>query len=455
MSSDCARKIANAVLYEGYMLYPYRASALKNRHRWNFGGLCPRAYSEAQKGNESWYSQTQCLAIAKGGSAVRIQLRFLRLVKRQAAQIRRPAADAGQCADSDFQPVDVLEVEERRYQTWEEAAECEFQLPEVTLKPGLEPANFEFFLDETSRVEPLRDSQGALAGALIRTQKAVRCAAQVHTQALESGEGGLFRLTLRITNETGFPQAQGAARSEAIAHSMLSSHAILTIREGEFLSLLDPSERYAKFAAECENVGAYPVLIGEKGEPLELLSSSVILYDYPEIAPESPGDLFDSTEIDEILTLRILALTDQEKAEMRACGERTREILDRIESDPARVASLHGRLRDVKNPEERASTADWNPFEEQRGVESVRVRGVEIHAGDRVRLRPRRTADILDLALAGQIAMVEAIEQDYEDHIHFAVVLDDDPGRDLGELRQPGHRFFFSIEEIEPIAGAR
>jgi hypothetical protein len=95
--------------------------------------------------------------------------------------------------------------------------------------------------------------------------------------------------------------------------------------------------------------------------------------------------------------------------------------------------------------------SDWNPLEENAHVESVRVSGVELRRGDRVRLRPQRKADIMDIALAGQVAEIESIERDYEDQIHLAVVLDDDPGRDLGTLRQPGHRFFFGLEEVEPL----
>lgn len=94
---------------------------------------------------------------------------------------------------------------------------------------------------------------------------------------------------------------------------------------------------------------------------------------------------------------------------------------------------------------------EWNPFEEQPKLESVRVAGVELRAGDRVRLCPRKTADIIDLALQGQIAVIESIEQDYEEQVHLAVILDNDPGRDFGALRQPGHRFFFSPEEVEPV----
>lgn len=94
---------------------------------------------------------------------------------------------------------------------------------------------------------------------------------------------------------------------------------------------------------------------------------------------------------------------------------------------------------------------EWNPFEETPQLKSVHILGVDLYRGDRVRLRPRKSADIIDLALDGQIAVIEAIEQDFDNRIHLAVVLDNDPGRDLGELRQPGHRFFFTPDEVEPV----
>jgi hydrogenase maturation protease len=94
---------------------------------------------------------------------------------------------------------------------------------------------------------------------------------------------------------------------------------------------------------------------------------------------------------------------------------------------------------------------EWQLLEEKAQVESVRVSGVEVKKGDRVRLRPRAGGDIFDLALSGQTALIESIEQDYEGRLHLAVVLEDDPGKDLGMLRQPGHRFFFALEEVEPL----
>ncbi len=95
---------------------------------------------------------------------------------------------------------------------------------------------------------------------------------------------------------------------------------------------------------------------------------------------------------------------------------------------------------------------EWQLLEDKSPVESVAIAGVTVRTGDRVRLRPRKGGDIMDIALVGQTAAIEAIEQDYEGKIHVCVVLDDDPGRDMGLLRQPGHRFFFDVDEVEPLA---
>jgi hypothetical protein len=95
--------------------------------------------------------------------------------------------------------------------------------------------------------------------------------------------------------------------------------------------------------------------------------------------------------------------------------------------------------------------SEWNPLEPEAGpLTSVTAFGVELHVGDRVRLWPQKSADIMDMAMKGKVAIIEAIERDFEDQVHLAVVLEDDPGRDLGMLRQPGHRFFYSPEEVEP-----
>ncbi|MBI3822880.1 MAG: hypothetical protein HY289_09420 [Planctomycetes bacterium] len=228
--------------------------------------------------------------------------------------------------------------------------------------------------------------------------------------AIEAGNDPIVKIGLRIANE--------APASSAL---MLSTHAVLGVENGRFLSSIDPPDDARALAATCRNRGAWPVLVGDQARHDMLLAAPIILYDFPQVAPESPGDLFDGTEIDEILTLRILTLTDAEKDAMRR-DERTRGILERTEHlTDAQLAALHGAWR---------TSAALEP-------------------GMRVRLHPRGRADILDLALDGKRATIASIEQDFEGRVFFTVTLDDDPGRDLGHAGKPGHRFFFSRAEIE------
>jgi hypothetical protein len=162
----------------------------------------------------------------------------------------------------------------------------------------------------------------------------------------------VFKITTRILNLTPLADATGVSRDEALKRSLVSTHTILSARGGEFISLIDPPESLRDVAGSCRNIGTYPVLVGAEGERDTILSAPIILYDYPQIAPESAGDLFDGTEIDELLTLRILTLTDEEKREMRDGDERARRILERTEAMPAeQLMKLHGAARDLRRVE--------------------------------------------------------------------------------------------------------
>ena len=162
----------------------------------------------------------------------------------------------------------------------------------------------------------------------------------------------MLKITVRILNLTALEDAAGKSRDDALMRSFVSTHTILGVRGGEFVSLLDPPASFGEAAALCQNVGTYPVLAGEEGARDCMLSSPIILYDYPQIAPESAGDLFDGTEIDEILTLRIMTLTDEEKREMRGADERARQILERTEALPAeQLMKMHGAMRSLRPKE--------------------------------------------------------------------------------------------------------
>ena len=156
----------------------------------------------------------------------------------------------------------------------------------------------------------------------------------------------VFRLRLHVKNLCTVADAATRTRAEILPQSFISTHLIMNVEDGEFVSLLEPPEDLRELAASCQNIGCWPVLVGEPGERDCLLSSPIILYDYPKLATESAGDFYDSTEIDELLTLRVLTLTDDEKHEMRCRDLRTRQVLERTEALPVdHLALVHGAIR--------------------------------------------------------------------------------------------------------------
>lgn len=378
-------KIARAVLYEGYLLYPYRHSALKNQQRWNFGVLYPPAWTTQENGSDRAWLRMEFLAACGENCQIAVLLRFLQMV--------------------------AVETEGR---AWQEAEERELnigEIPVAKLEAGTHVRDFSF-----EAAEQVTD--------LVKRRR-MRIEGRVEISASHVVDS-VFRLSIRVTNTT-----QGAigSRDDALMLSLASAHVVVSITNGQLLSQTDPPEHLCDESAACQNTGLWPVLVGQPGTSDLMLGSPIILYDYPQIAPESQGDLFDGTEIDEILTLRILTLTNEEKEEARRSDERARRILERLETAPQEhLLELHGVMRQIGH-----------------------ASGTALKKGDRVRLRPKKRADVFDALLEGKVAIVEAIEEDFEQQIHVAVVMEDDPGRDLGELRQAGHRFFYGLDEIELI----
>ncbi|MCR6489714.1 hypothetical protein M8542_43580 [Amycolatopsis sp. OK19-0408] len=366
-----ARAVGDAVLYEGYLLYPYRASAPKNRVRWQWGVLVPPSYASAEIGEHA-SAGVECLVEPLERTILHVKLRFLRA-----------------------QP---------RHETWDEGVEHEldFELPLSEL-----PAEKPFHVHEltgvlTARVDPL---DGPFGGA---------------------------RLRVEVHNTTSWPS--DGVREHALRHSLLAAHLVLSVDTGHFLSLLDPPE-WAKPAVEaCRQERLWPVLIGDTSRSTVVLASPIILYDNPSIAAESPGELYDGTEIDEILTLRTMALTDDEKREARATDPRAAAIVDRVDAMPPELLErLHGAVRSVR------------PVEP-----SVVVAGVRVASGSKVRLHPNlRGADAQDMFLTGKTATVRVVLSDVDGATHVAVTLDDEPGADLQHAH--GRYRYFSPDEIEPL----
>lgn len=341
MKLEQVKEIANAVLYEGYLLYPYRQSAIKNRTRWTFGAVYPHDYSEASGGIEPCTMHTECLVEGLLNDIVLdVTVRFLHLLVR---------TDTRTNTQPEGTPLDHVEPFESEWglasrfahEPLQEGIEREVSALHVSLKDLLaSPQRVAIEFPATRTVEPTESGtetireQQALSGAFILSA--------------EHFDTNLFKLSVEIENTTSSANATTSRREAILLQSFVSTHTILHVRQGRFISLLEPPETLGAYTKACQNVRTWPVLVGSEGERDVMLSSPIILYDYPQIAPESPGPLFDGGEIDEILSLRILTLSDDEKEQMRQ-DEHTREILERTESlTPEQFMKMHGVFRDVR-----------------------------------------------------------------------------------------------------------
>ena len=354
-------ELLRTLLYEGYALYPYTPGATKNATPTPFGIVYPPVYAKATPGT---FDKLRMRGIAHAGrdAVLTGEVRFLQGAgERHQAVERRLDAPARPLAD-------------------------------LAREPHVEP--FE---------------SGCLHGR-------VRMAAE------ELG-GGRWKVMLCVHNTT--PVNDGLDRAGALAASLLSTHPLLRLDGGRFVSPLE--------APGAESVNTYPVLATDADDAL--LGAAIVLPDHPRIAPESRGDLFDGTEIEEALLLHVLALSDDERAAIEADDPTVREMLARAEAaTPADIMALHGRTQ-VSDP----------PGERQ-----VDVDGATYRVGDKVVLRLGHRNDPYDKLLDGRIATLERIYYDYDDKLYFGVTVDDDPGQEL--MRETGRFLFFFTGELEACA---
>jgi hypothetical protein len=307
MSADAVRRIADAVLYEGYLLWPYRKSALKNQQRFTFGGVHPPAWDDR--------SSLQTQVLLEGEDAgVEVRVRFLHVIRRQVLRI---SASSGVP-----EPVEELESDGERWISWEETTERE-------LTPG------------AVRVPAGEDIEEIPGGIIRRSWAALQGEVTVTREVLHPA---LCRVTVRVENTT---PCRPRTRADALRHAFSSTHVVLRTPDGAWVSATDPPEALGAEARACVSSGVWPILAGAAGDRSTVLASPIILADHPEIAPESPGDLFDSGEIDQMLVLNILAMTDEERRDMRDADPRAREILERTEAlSQDDIMRLHGAVRD-------------------------------------------------------------------------------------------------------------
>jgi hypothetical protein len=346
MNQRLVDQIVDAVLYEGYILYPYRPS-LKNRQRWTFGGVYPRAYCRSQEAGDTWSMQTECLLRGTRDTLADVQVRFLHLQTRMVGQLDCPIAELAECEEPVFHFVESMNVGDRLLQTWQEAVQREVLLPALDLGSlAKKPRRRKFTFPASQKIESVRGHTQTIEAILMREQHAVALIVRVWA---EPASDGLFKLVVRIENDTSFDPVEQTSRDQAVLRALVSAHTILTVQHGEFLSLIDPPDECRALAAHCHNEGTWPVLVGREGEKDTMLSSPITLYDYPQIATESPGDFFDGTEIDEMLVLRILTLTDEEKRAAAAVDERARALIARTASLSAeQLMRLHGKVRGLR-----------------------------------------------------------------------------------------------------------
>ncbi|CAN5578108.1 hypothetical protein BH24ACT5_BH24ACT5_16990 [soil metagenome] len=381
-----AGAIADAVLWEGYVLYPYRASAAKNRIRFQWGIVGPAELP----------TMTATVLVDHDATAhVDVRVRFLHL--------------------------------RRRADGWDEAV----------------PRDVDF------SVELVDGADEMFPVAVPATDGATRpIDACARVRVGRHGSLTMFRVDLE---NRGDATDDARSRDDRLLTSMIGTHVLLAAPVDAFVSLLDPPEWATAAVSRCVNDRCWPVLVGAEPRRDLVMASPVILYDRPAVSPSSPGDFFDGTEIDEMLTLRVQTLTDDEKVAARATDPRAAAIIDRCEAMSEEVqAALHGGVTtSTVNPA--GEPVDPMPEWSDPGPTRALVGARWVTAGDKVRLRPSRRADAHDLFLAGRVATVARIVNTVDDDTHVAVTVDDDPAADLMDWH--GRYLYFDPDELETLDG--
>ncbi len=457
---DSARAVADAVLYEGYVLYPYRASSAKNQVRWQWGVLMPPDVVD-RDGSERDAHTAQVL-VDGGRAAVRVTLRFLQVQRRTVEQK----------VGGTFRAVSSLDVGETSFVSWEEAREQEI---------GLEVPEGEtdrtVHVDGGTETELLRDEAGAVVGRLVRTCWPLEVGVVTRVTRPDSPYA-VALVSVRVQNRTPEGDHPGTDRPAWLRRALVAAHQVLEVDRGRFLSLLDPPEWARPLAEACGNDGVFPVLAGPAPADSVMIASPIILYDHAELAPESRTAFFDALEVDELLSLRTMTLSEEEKREVRGTDPRVAALLRDVDSMPEDLwERLHGSVRYLDSmttsPSDRpetgtpVGTAPWDPQQAPEDPwwdpgadtsvdperDAVTVGDVEVRRGSRVILRPGvRRADAYDLFLAGRTATVAAVLFDVDHGEHLAVTVDEDPGSDLKDAH--GRYLYFAPDEVEPIVPA-
>ena len=377
--TEALEQLVDSLLWEGYALYPYTPTATKNATPTPFGIVYPPVYAAALASTYD-HLELRCVLEASPDAVLGAEVRFL--------------APGGQ---------------------------------------------------RHTAVERRLELTGAMVGALAhvpaRKPASVSCggegaplSVEMTLETRELGERE-YEVILRVANGT--LVSSGLDRAGALGRSLLSTHPIVRVQGGRFLS---PLER------PCQSVNTFPVLASPADDVV--LGAAIVLPDHPEIAPESHGGLFDSTEIEEALLLHVQVLSDAERAEIEQQDPAVREMIARAAAaTPEQIVALHGRVT-VRDPHTTEPPSEPPGLVDPRaGEEAAEVDGVTFRRGSAVVIRPRPDADLHARMLDGRRATIERIFTDYDGRTHLGVTIDDDPGQEL--MRETGRYLFFFAEEVE------
>ncbi len=374
--------LVDSLLYEGYALYPYTPGATKNSTPTPFGIVYPPVYAETLSSAFD-YLELRCALDAPPDAVLRAELRFLAPSgERHTAQARTLELQGAM--------VGALAVV---------AAEGETLVP-------------------------------CGAGAPLVVGLSLRAVAQP--------DGG-YEVVLRVENRT--LVSSGLDRGGALARSLLSTHPIVHVQGGRFISALEQP---------MGSVNTFPVLATPADDTV--IGATIVIPDHPQIAPESLGSLFDGTEIEEALLLHVHALSDAEREEISRDDPKVKEMVDRAAaSTPEDILALHGRVT-LRDPQTDAPPSEPPGLRDPRaGEPSAQLSGKTLHRGGKVVIRPGPDADLHARMLDGRIATVERIFTAYDGRIHLGVTIDDDPGQEL--MRETGRYLFFFDGEVEVVEG--
>ena len=334
--------LTHTLLYEGYSLFPYYRHAVKNQKPIPFGVVYPADY---QSFNEHAHCEmvTDCIITGDKNLRISIDVRFLHLIKTEIFQKEESAS-----GKHNFTPVYELNFKELYQSGWQtierKISSGDIPLAYLADKRILLPFSFEKKVES----ENILNGQGEIAGKKITTIHSTKGTIVIKAIPLEK-IGNAYRVVIFINNTTPVAKAKSISRDDVFGHSFLSTNTILTALNGEFISLQNPNIKWQPVIEQCRNIDTWPILIDESNSTL--LSSPIIVYDYPKINPKSKGDLFDSLEIEEALMLHFSVMSDEEKMKIAQSDEKLRSMLNKVSQiTPDEIISLHGGFSDVLQP---------------------------------------------------------------------------------------------------------